>query len=283
MMDGILHMLPIGELRPNPLNPRGPELDQAGLDELANSIQIQGILQPLLVTPDRLVVAGHRRLAAAQMVGLTTVPVLIRDMNETEQLDVMLIENIQREALSPLQEARAFKRLIDGGRDRSDVARAVGVNKARVQSRLQLLQLDPEVQERFGRGELPMTLAPVLVKVGDRDKQRRLATIAGRRSLTVPALEQIALKWSGELAQPAPKPRPAPTTAPAQVSALGSAGRQDMLKMLRSANGTTVPVARLADLFEATCCACGMGFSGDICSACPLLDAMRAVGREVGV
>lgn len=158
-------------LTPNPLNPRG-EIDPASVEDLAASIAAQGILQPLLVTPDGVVVAGHRRRLAAIKAGLVEVPVLMRELTEAEQLEIMLVENIQREDLSPVQEARAYRRLVDSGMTQADVARRIGVNHARVQARLKLLELDDEVLERFHRLELPLVFAPVLLKVTEPHQQR---------------------------------------------------------------------------------------------------------------
>jgi len=93
---------PVNDLRPNPLNPRG-ELHVAGLDELADSIRAQGVLQPLLVTPGGVVVAGHRRLAAARMAGLSEVPVVVRDLDAVQQQEIMLVENLQRQDLSAVE------------------------------------------------------------------------------------------------------------------------------------------------------------------------------------
>ena len=92
---------PVTRLRPNPLNPR-TELQTTGLDELAASIRAQGVLQPLLVTPQGLVVAGHRRLAAARLAGLEVVPVLVRDLDPVRQQEIMLVENLQRAELTPV-------------------------------------------------------------------------------------------------------------------------------------------------------------------------------------
>ena len=93
---------PVNDLRMNPLNPRD-ELHTAGLDELAESIRAQGVLQPLLVTPGGVVVAGHRRLAAARLAGLTAVPVVVRDLNDVQQQEIMLVENLQRQDLSAVE------------------------------------------------------------------------------------------------------------------------------------------------------------------------------------
>lgn len=271
--------LRVDNLQPNPRNPRGPiDLADPSIAELADSIRSVGVLEPLIVTPAGVVVCGHRRLAASTCAGLLTVPVIIRDLSESEQLVIAITENVQREALTALQEARAFRHLLDAGYKKSDVIRRVGVTGARIQARLQLLQLDPVVQGRFDRSELPLTLVPVLVKVGDADQQRRLATIAARRSLTVPQLERIVERGAGALAKPPPR---AIAEAPAPPPSDGSATRKAALAVLEASGARTISLDRLAKLFAATCCACGMSFSADICSACPLLEAMQAIQREV--
>jgi ParB family chromosome partitioning protein len=129
---------PIAELRPNPFNPRG-DVDDAGLEELAESIRAQGVLQPLLVTPGGVVVAGHRRLAAARMAGLVEVPVVIRDLDRIQQQEIMLVENLQRQDLSPVEEARAYRQLLDAGHTTAQLARRIGAPAARINARLVLL------------------------------------------------------------------------------------------------------------------------------------------------
>src|SRR6266702_341893 len=129
---------PVASLRPNPLNPRG-ELQTAGLEELAESIRSQGVLQPLLVTPMGVVVAGHRRLAAARLAGLSEVPVIVRDLDALQAQEIMLVENLQRHEITGLEEARAYRRLLDSGYTTVQLARRVGVPSARINARLVLL------------------------------------------------------------------------------------------------------------------------------------------------
>ncbi len=195
---------PIARLRPNPLNPR-TELQTAGLEELAGSIRAQGVLQPLLVTPQGVVVAGHRRLAAARLVGLAQVPVLVRDLDRVQQQEIILVENLQREALSPVEEARAYRQLLDAGVTTAELARRVGITTARINARVLLLKLDEQVQWMFHRGDLPLTLAPILLRVADSGRQRQVATLAARRQLTVPELERIVERGAGALQTPPPK------------------------------------------------------------------------------
>jgi ParB family transcriptional regulator, chromosome partitioning protein len=120
--------IPLDLLDPHPHNPRGP-VDPDSVQELADSISEKGIVEPIVVVPVRsrgtqwkiersTVVAGHRRLAAARLAGLAEVPAIARELSPIEQEEIMLVENLQREGLSLLQEARAFQRLIDGGKTR---------------------------------------------------------------------------------------------------------------------------------------------------------------------
>jgi ParB/RepB/Spo0J family partition protein len=138
-------MWPIARLSPNPLHPR-TFLDPVRIQEWAASIAAHasqgGILQPLLVTLEGTVVAGHRRLAAARQVGMVEVPVVVRDLSRAQQLELILTDNIQHEDLSPVEEARGYQSLVNEGYTQAAVARAVGTTTTRVASRLVLLELD---------------------------------------------------------------------------------------------------------------------------------------------
>jgi ParB/RepB/Spo0J family partition protein len=132
-------MWPIARLLPNPLHPR-TSLDPGRIQELAASITAHasqgGILQPLLITAEGTVVAGHRRLAAARQVGMVEVPVVVRDLSRAQQLELILTDNIQHEDLSPVEEARGYQSLVNEGYTQAAVARAVGTTTTRVASRL---------------------------------------------------------------------------------------------------------------------------------------------------
>jgi ParB/RepB/Spo0J family partition protein len=262
----------VAELRPNPLNPR--ELYSDGLGELEDSIRIQGVLQPLLVTPDGVVVAGHRRLTAARIAGLTHVPVIVRDLDETQQQEAMLVENLQREDLSPVEEARAYRRLLDSGFTSAQLARKVCVPSARIASRLVLLRLDEQVQRMFHRGELPVSLASTLLKVADPIRQREVAMMATRRRLSVHQIETIVDRGAGTLlAQPQRSHLPPDATdkrgmSPSRVAALESLAAQP---------ATSLSFRELADAFRATCCACGAEDHPTYCAACPMLDLVTRV------
>ena len=272
---------PTAWLQPNPLQPRG-QLDAAGVQELAASIAAHaaegGILQPLVITPDGVVVCGHRRLAAARIAGLVHVPVVVHDLSPSRQLEVMLVENIQRQDLSPLEEARAYQRLVDAGSTQAAIARAVGTSTNRVASRLVLLRLDGQVQAHFHRGELPVGLATVLVRVSDPIRQRRLASLAARRGLSVAQLE--ALVDRAPASHTVVRRSAAASALPADDDPAGgglSASRQAALDALRARGDRHVSLDELAAAAESVCCRCGMASLPVICAACPLAELLASL------
>ena len=267
----------VASLRPNPLNPRG-ELLGPGLEELADSIRTQGVLQPLLVTPGGVVVAGHRRLAAARLAGLSEVPVVVRDLDRVQQQEIMLVENLQRQDLSVVEEARAYRRLLDGGHTTAQLARRIGVPSARINARLVLLKLDEQVQWMFHRGDLPLTLASVLLKVADPVRQRQVATMAARRQLTVPEIERIVERGAGALQAPPPATQLPPDEPEKQGL---SPSRVVALDTLARCADTRVSLGELAELFRATCCACGAEDLPTYCTACPMLELVNRVLARV--
>lgn len=277
----LMEIWPLMRLRVNPLNPRGL-VDPASVEELAASMRSQGILQPLLIIPDGTVVAGHRRLAAAFLACLHEVPVVIRDLAPIEQLEIMLAENLQRADLTPIQEARAYRALLDAGCRQTDVARRVGVPTARVQNRLTLLKLDPQVQRMFETGELPTGLGPVLAKISDPAQQRRLAMLVGRRRLSVLKVEQLIAQ--GQLG-PAAKPvaripiAAVKPTADEDEDRPKRLGRPAAIDLLKRAPGRSISFSKLAEVMDDTCGICGeCGMAGleTVCAECPL---PQLVGR----
>jgi ParB family chromosome partitioning protein len=270
-------MWPIARLVANPLHPR-TSLESGRIQELAASITAHasqgGILQPLLVTPDGAVVVGHRRLEAARQVGMVEVPVLVRDLSSAQQLELILTDNIQHEGLSPVEEARGYQSLVNAGYTQAAIARAVGTTTARVASRLVLLELDDDVQDRVHRGELPVGIGPVLVMLDDIRQQRRLATLAVRRRLSVPQLRRLVDQARGTLAR---RRSPTMTTEDEPDGGGLSNTRQSLVDALRAQPHETFTFGRLAEVTEATCCACGMTSLPVVCSACPLVDLLSSM------
>lgn len=159
--------LPVDRIQPGKYQPR-TRMDAASLEELAASIRVQGLMQPILVRPvseDRYeIIAGERRWRAAQMAGLDEVSTLIREIPDEAALAMALIENIQRENLNPLEEALGLQRLIDEfSMTHQQAADAVGRSRPAASNLLRLLQLAPTVQERLMRGELDMGHARALL------------------------------------------------------------------------------------------------------------------------
>ena len=187
-------LVPIEKIRPGMLQPRR-RFAEAELDALAQSIREKGILQPLLVRPlaaeeaDFELVAGERRWRAAQRVGLHEVPVIIRRITDTEALEIALVENLQREDLSPLEEAAAYSRLMDEfGRTQASLADAVGKSRSHVANTMRLLSLPAPVRRQLDEGELSAGHARALLAAAD---PAALAAEVVRRGLNVRATERL--------------------------------------------------------------------------------------------
>jgi len=170
--------VPLSEIRPNPDQPRR-HFDEAALATLSASIRHRGLLQPLVVrrTPDGYeLIAGERRLRAAQRAGLETVPVVVREADPQERLELALIENLQREDLTPLEEAEAYRHLIDvHGLTQDQVAQAVGKSRPSVANALRLLGLPDAVKAQLEGGELSAGHARAVLSVGDATAQVEFA------------------------------------------------------------------------------------------------------------
>src|SRR2546430_1034064 len=165
-------------IRPGSQQPR-TNFDQAKLDELAQSIRSTGIIQPLLVRPKGglfELVAGERRWRAAQLAGLARIPAIVRDIPDDNLLELALIENIQREELNPVEEANAYKRLIDTlGLTQDEVARRVGRDRTFITNYLRVLKLPTDIQALLEHDKLTFGHARALLSVQDPATQRRLA------------------------------------------------------------------------------------------------------------
>jgi ParB family chromosome partitioning protein len=169
--------VPIVNLRPNPDQPR-KDFNPEALEELAQSIRRKGIIQPVLVEKKGdsfLIIAGERRYRAAQIAGLAEVPVVVRDFTEDDKLEIALIENLQREDLNPIEEAAAYKRLVDEkGLSQDEVADAVGKNRSTVANSLRLLKLPEDMQKSLVSGEITAGHARAILSVLNPSDQRIL-------------------------------------------------------------------------------------------------------------
>jgi len=194
--------LEIGQISPNPAQPRR-DFDPSRLEELAASIREHGIVQPIVVRQvgqGYEIVAGERRWRAAKLAGLAKVPVLVREFSEAERMEIALIENLQREDLNPLEEAEAYRTLMETfGLTQEALAKRLGRSRPQVANTLRLLQLDPKVQEEVRSGRLSMGHAKVLLGIEDAAEQAALAERTVRDQLSVRQLEELVQRRNSEV------------------------------------------------------------------------------------
>ena len=229
-------------LAPNERQPR-LQMDDARLEDLARSIKANGIIQPILVRRvggNYQIIAGERRWRAAQRAGLLKVPVVVREMpegSEQQQLELALIENIQRENLNPVDEAVAYQRLVDDhGLTQEQIAAAVGKDRSSVANYLRLLKLPDEVRAALASGGLSMGHARALLGVADPAAQRQAARDVISRGLSVRDTEMLVKR----LAQPLAARSAGAATVPAAPDVHTRAAED----RLRFALGTKVRIVR---------------------------------------
>lgn len=185
---GTLAEIPVGSIVPNPHQPR-MHFDEGKLQELTDSIKEHGILQPLVVTKNGAqyeLIAGERRFQAAKKLGLATVPVLVRDVTEQQKLELAIIENIQRHNLNPIEEAKAFLRLIDEfNLPQEKVAEKMGKSRSTVANTLRLLHLPVEIQRAVAEGKISEGHAKALLSIENPEKQRAVFDLIIKEELTV--------------------------------------------------------------------------------------------------
>lgn len=207
--------VPVQRIHPCPLQPR-KEFPEESLRELADSIKAQGIIQPLIVRERGdgfQLIAGERRLRAARLAGLTTVPVVVRQADDRTVLEMMLVENLQRENLNPMEEALGYAELMNQFQlTQEEAAAKVGRSRAAVANAVRLLKLPPDVQQCLREGKLSVGHAKVLLSLLSPEQQRLAAEKTLKEGLSVRQLEELAALWQ---TQPAPKQRPATTSAAA--------------------------------------------------------------------
>lgn len=189
---GSVQMLPVGKISPHPDQPRR-HFDEEALGELARSIEVRGMIQPIVVRPQGTgyqIVAGERRWRAAQRAHLHQVPVIVRDFDDAETLEIALVENIQREDLNAIEEAEAYKRLIDDfDHSQAALARLVHKSRSHVANLLRLLELPDAVRAMVVSGELDMGHARAIISAPDAEALARLIAAQG---LSVREAEDLA-------------------------------------------------------------------------------------------
>ncbi|HKM06234.1 MAG TPA: ParB/RepB/Spo0J family partition protein [Sphaerochaeta sp.] len=192
--------IPLANIRTNPRQPR-KEFDEASLKELASSIQKQGVLQPILVEEiapgEYSIVAGERRYRASKMAGLETIPALVKDFTDLQRLEVSLIENIQRENLNPIEEAKAYAYLIqEAGITQEELASRVGKNRSTISNSMRLLQLTGTMQHDLLSGKFTAGQARALLSVVNPADREILYRSVLEKDLSVRATEQLAAQFN---------------------------------------------------------------------------------------
>ena len=196
--------IPIEQIGPGPFQPR-KQIDESQLNELAQSIKAQGVIQPIVVRERAIadshtgvrfeIIAGERRWRATQIAGLENIPAVVRAIADSEAVAVALIENIQRENLNPLEEANAFQRLIiEYEMSHQEVANSVGRARASITNALRLLDLPSSVQELVNKKMLTMGHARALLSIQDRGMQLEVANLIVEKGLSVREAEGLVRK-----------------------------------------------------------------------------------------
>jgi len=253
----------------NPRQPRKSEFDKKDLEELAASIREHGIIQPLIVSPGEsgtyILIAGERRLRAAQLVGLNTVPAILRQASDRELLELALIENIQRAELNPLEEAEAYRQLTeDFGLSHEEVAQRVGKSRPAVSNTLRLLQLSDTVknaliesyshsdekdqdieQQNQSKFHLSEGHARALLRLTTHQAQDAALRTVEASHLNVRQTEELVKRWGGEKRAPAPK-----QAKPPEVTDLEKrleASLETEVKLKHGKKGGTVTIRYYSD------------------------------------
>ena len=194
--------LKISEIEPNKDQPR-TEFDDKSLSELAESIALHGVLQPLLVRPlmygGYQIVAGERRYRACRMAGLTEVPVVIRELDDRETMELALIENLQRENLTPVEEAKGYKTLMDTyGFTQEEISSSVGKSRSAVANSLRLLNLPEEITEMVTEGKISGGHGRALLSLEDKELIIKAAKEIVEKDLSVRQTEKLVKKIKSE-------------------------------------------------------------------------------------
>ena len=182
------------KIKPNPFQPR-ENFDNQSIEDLAQSIKEKGVIQPLLVRRKGEyleLIAGERRLRACNLLGIKEIPVIVRDVEDRDSLELALIENIQREGLNPIEEARAFQHLIDKFQvTQEKIGEVLGKGRTTITNTLRLLNLPHEIQQELKQGRISFGHGRALLEVEDLNQQRRLAQDVISKGLSVRELESL--------------------------------------------------------------------------------------------
>lgn len=208
---GGISYLQVTDIDPNPHQPRS-QMSAEELDELASSIREHGIIQPLIVsfseqTGRHVLIAGERRLLAAQKAGLDTVPAIIRDVNEQQRLELALVENLQRTDLNPLEAAEAYRQLDENfNLSHEQISNRVGKSRTSVTNTMRLLKLPPQVKTALAESRISEGHARALLALPTPEAQIAILHMIEKQSMNVRQTEDLVRKMSGERVPSTPKP-----------------------------------------------------------------------------
>jgi ParB family transcriptional regulator, chromosome partitioning protein len=227
---GALRELPLSSVKPNPYQPR-TRIDQSELTDLANSMDASGLLQPIVVRPRDTgfeLIAGERRLRAAQQLGWARIPAIVQDVDDRTLLTLALIENLQRDDLSPIDEAAGYRRLGEEFQlGHSEIAKAVGRDRSTIANLLRLLQLPPDVQMLVHEKRLSAGHARALLGLSDVGRQSALAVEAVEQGWSVREVEAaVAGRRTGQRPGRRPTGQPVVRNAAADVKRVEDALRK---------------------------------------------------------
>ena len=270
---------PINGITPHPNNPRGP-VDPNALEiaDLSADIKRRGIIQPIVITPEGLILAGHRRYAAAVKAGLTDVPVTVRTLKPHEYAEeYFLAENMQRQDLSPLEEALMIGELrsrweLDWDRKVTlkDLARRLDMEPSVVRTRLFILQMPDYVRDLCHNRELPVNSAPELAKLANRqDDIKSIVNRLVNRQLT---LKQLPKAVKAKLAEAKHDPSDGKRTDMHHhhVAPETAITRETALANLDGKASHRISLFNVKRVLESTCCSCGLMGDSSACVTCPL-------------
>lgn len=249
--DGETLRIPLDLLHPSPHQPR-KRMGEEGLEELAQSIRAQGVIEPIVVRP-RLaggyeIIAGERRWRAAQRAEVATLPAVVRNADDREAVALALIENIQREDLNPLEESEALRQLLDGySLTHEQLAATVGKSRAAVTNLLRLRNLDPAVRTLLAEGALEMGHARALLALAAADQVGVARQVAARR-LSVRQTEALVRQ---ALAAPAPRPPRDPDTRRLETKLSERLGARTTVAAGKSGRGRVVIAFESLDALDA--------------------------------
>ncbi len=277
---GVVEVWDIGRLKPNPLNPRGElSVDDPTVQELAVSITVHGLQQPITSTPQGFVIAGHRRRLACIIAGVKRVRVIVHRMSETDQLLNMMIENEQRKDLTLLQKAKGYAQLKEQGLSVRDIGRQTGISFHAISQLLDLLKLPEKVQRFISDGLLPQGAISILLNLNDSGLQESWAERARTANWSLAILKKAIEGTGNQPSGNASQLKPVEDKQGREILT-----RETAIASLKQKRNFPVTIDIFNRAVESTPCSCS-GITGvkaeKLCATCPFACFLATLLREV--